>query len=296
MVRRQLHDNAVTFRHSSHIPLPQHQATLQNQKCSDGARQIAPSPRGKVKYIKVSDEVTSSSFVTTAPSLACNSIIPSKMEVKVRKPVDIILQHSSISRRPNQCLALDCEMVGVGPKNVSVLARVSIVDTDGNCIFDSFVKIQERVTDYRTELSGIRREDLQSKDALPFGEVRLKVCRILNGCILVGHGLRNDLKILNLSKYAYSIRDTTEYIPFMKQWWDGTYRPRRLRDIFWDNFGLVIQSGEHSSVEDAAAAMSLYNFVKEEWESSCASCDKGFNWSYIDVQQNYYRAFEQRFR
>jgi RNA exonuclease 4 len=188
-----------------------------------------------------------------------NNDTASTMHVRMCKPMNTMM--ISHKRRSQRCFALDCEMVGVGPKSTSDLARVSIVDSDGNCVFDTFVKVDERVTGYRTEFSGIRLEDLLSKDALPFGEVRLKVRKILNGCILVGHGLENDLKILNLNKCAYSLRDTSKYIPFMKEWWDGTNRPRRLRDLIWENFGLVIQSREHSSIEDAAAAMSLYNLV-----------------------------------
>ena len=242
-----------------------------------------------MKDLKVIDVPVVIPIVSTAPTLSDNNDIFPTAQVKMRKQ----MERSSDALFPKRCLALDCEMVGVGPKNISVLARVSIVDSDGNCIFDTFVKIQERVTDYRTKFSGVHPEDLESKYALPFGEVRLKVRKILNGCTLVGHGLRNDLKILNLSKCLYSVRDTTEYIPFMKQWWDGTYRPRRLRDLFWDKFGVVIQSGEHSSVEDAAAAMSLYNLVKDEWEAAYLSYDINFYWSSTNDIQRYHLAVMQ---
>jgi RNA exonuclease 4 len=47
-------------------------------------------------------------------------------------------------------------MVGVGPDGVeSALARVSIVNFFGHPVLDKFVKTKERVTDYRTEVSGI---------------------------------------------------------------------------------------------------------------------------------------------
>src|SRR5699024_8434209 len=56
-----------------------------------------------------------------------------------------------------QCVAIDCEMVGAGfAGNHSLLARVSIVNLFGHCIYDKFVKPLEEVTDYRTEVSGIR--------------------------------------------------------------------------------------------------------------------------------------------
>jgi RNA exonuclease 4 len=52
-------------------------------------------------------------------------------------------------------------MVGVGLNgSESSLARVSLVNYHGAVILDEFVKQRERVTDYRTFVSGIRAEDL----------------------------------------------------------------------------------------------------------------------------------------
>lgn len=60
-------------------------------------------------------------------------------------------------------VAIDCEMVGVGPDGEdSILARVSLVNQFGKCIYDKFVKPTERVTDYRTAVSGIRPEDIKN--------------------------------------------------------------------------------------------------------------------------------------
>lgn len=157
-------------------------------------------------------------------------------------------------------------MVGVGPMKVSVLARVSIVNFTGQCIFDSFVKVEEKVTDYRTAVSGIRPMDLESGTAMTYGAVRSRVKKILAGNVLVGHGLRNDLVVLNLNHPVQLIRDTSQYPPFMKQWRDGSYRPLRLRDLVWHKLNIVIQAGEHCSVEDARAAMTLYKLVKDEWD------------------------------
>ena len=54
-------------------------------------------------------------------------------------------------------VAIDCEMVGVGPypDRESALARVSIVDYNGDQIYDSYVLPQETVTDWRTFVSGV---------------------------------------------------------------------------------------------------------------------------------------------
>ena len=73
-------------------------------------------------------------------------------------------------------------MVGVGPEGVeSTLARVSIVNYHGSTILDRFVRPRERVTDYRTWVSGVREEDLRNgasrlsleRSSAPWGPVEL---------------------------------------------------------------------------------------------------------------------------
>jgi|UPI000581A4CE RNA exonuclease 4 len=164
------------------------------------------------------------------------------------------------------CVAMDCEMVGVGPHRFSVLARVSIVNLRGDTIFDSYVRVDEKVTDYRTCVSGIRPENLKSEKAIAFGKCRAKVMQVLKGKILVGHALKNDLKILNLHHPWYNTRDTSMYGPFMKMSHKGIWKPRRLSELTRVVLDTSIQQKEHCSVEDARAAMSLYCSVRDEWD------------------------------
>ena len=65
--------------------------------------------------------------------------------------------------RITSTVAMDCEMVGVGPEGAeSILARVSIVNFFGHCLYDKYVKPSATVTDYRTHVSGIRRENIEN--------------------------------------------------------------------------------------------------------------------------------------
>lgn len=60
-------------------------------------------------------------------------------------------------------IALDCEMVGVGfDGKRHMLARVSIVNSHGHVVYDSFVAPQEKVVDYRTPVSGIKPANLKN--------------------------------------------------------------------------------------------------------------------------------------
>ena len=104
-------------------------------------------------------------------------------------------------------------MVGVnhGGKD-SILARASIVNQFGHCVYDKFVKPTDKVTDYRTKVSGIRPQDI--KDGEDFKKVQKEISDMLTGRILVGHSIKHDLKVLFLDHPRKMIRDTSSYKPF----------------------------------------------------------------------------------
>ncbi|XP_059850204.1 RNA exonuclease 4 [Hypanus sabinus] len=162
-----------------------------------------------------------------------------------------------------KAIAMDCEMVGVGPDKVeSILARVSIVNKFGKCIYDKYVKPTEKVTDYRTWVSGIRPEDV--KNGEDFKVVQKEVADILKGRILVGHAVHNDLKILFLSHPKKRIRDTQKYKPFKALVKCG--RPS-LKHLCRQILKVKVQESEHSSVQDAQATMRLYTLARQQWEA-----------------------------
>lgn len=160
-------------------------------------------------------------------------------------------------------VAIDCEMVGVGPDGEdSIVARVSLVNQFGKCIYDKYVKPTERVTDYRTAVSGIRPQDIRHGEDVQ--TVQREVADILKGRIVVGHAIHNDLKILLLDHPKKKIRDTQKYKPFRRIAKSG--RPA-LRVLCREILNVKVQQGEHSSVQDAQATMRLYTMVKKEWEA-----------------------------
>jgi RNA exonuclease 4 len=165
----------------------------------------------------------------------------------------------------SNCFAMDCEMVGVGTMGqLSVLARVSIVDWHGTVVLDTFVKVHERVVDYRTHVSGIREEDLVGDQALEYGVVRKLIQKVLKGKILVGHGLMNDLKVVHLKHPWHMIRDSATYQPLMR----FNLQPRRLKELAGVELGVSIQRDgiEHDSIEDARAAMEIYKRHQAGWD------------------------------
>ncbi|XKL62123.1 hypothetical protein PGB90_001956 [Kerria lacca] len=165
-------------------------------------------------------------------------------------------------RKNNSCIAIDCEMVGIGEGGKeNMLARVSIVNSLGECLYDTFVKPTATVTDYRTPVSGVRPHDIANAEK--FTVVQSKVLELINGKILVGHAVYNDLIVLKIRHPRHRIRDTSKFKKFY-QIGVGTPSLKKLTSHF---LNVNIQCGEHNSIQDAQAAMQLYMLYRKEWEA-----------------------------
>lgn len=99
---------------------------------------------------------------------------------------------------------------------------------------------------------------------MEFHVCRHLVQQLLQDKILVGHGLINDLHVLQLTHQWYHLRDSATYDPFLKP----GRRPKRLRELAAQELGIRIQreGEEHCSLEDARAVMMLYRDKKHEWD------------------------------
>ena len=182
---------------------------------------------------------------------------------KKLKTEDKINEGLSLIAEAGKFIAIDCEMVGVGPTpdTDSALARVSIVNYHGHQLYDSFVQPKEAVTDYRTFVSGITPQLLQS--ARTFEAVQADVAKLLDGKILVGHAIKNDLEALLLGHSRRDIRDTSRH-PAFRQLAGG--KTPSLKKLAREVLGVDIQGGEHSSIEDARATMLLFRREKAGFE------------------------------
>lgn len=176
---------------------------------------------------------------------------------------DKINEGLSTTAEAGKYIAIDCEMVGVGPTpdTDSALARVSIVNYHGHQLYDSFVKPKEAITDYRTFVSGVTPQLLESARTLE--TVQADIAPLLDGKILVGHSIRNDLDALLLGHPRRDIRDTSRH-PGFRQLAGG--KTPGLKKLAREVLGVDIQGGEHSSIEDARATMLLFRREKEVFE------------------------------
>lgn len=239
-------------------------------------------PRTSRKRQKMDEPVSVGASIKQHDSKALSRSVsmPSLKKTTASKPTSILEAHSDFPdienegvsevALPGKYVALDCEMVGIGPEpdRDSALARVSLVNFHGHQIYDSYVQMLPKieVTDYRTAVSGIEPKHLQKHVARPFEEVRDDVSVLLAGRILVGHAVKNDLNVLILKHDKRFIRDTSKFSKF-RAISQTPGRTPGLKYLTEKLLGVEIQVGAHSSVEDARATMALYRLEKDEFEN-----------------------------
>ncbi|XP_074956688.1 apoptosis-enhancing nuclease isoform X2 [Phalacrocorax aristotelis] len=172
---------------------------------------------------------------------------------------------------PGKYVAIDCEMVGTGPQGrLSELARCSVVNYEGDVIYDKYVQPELPIVDYRTRWSGITKQHM--KRAIPFKTAQAEILKILKDKIVVGHAIHNDFQALKYFHPKDRTRDTSR-IPVLNQKAGLPVKASvSLKSLARHLLQKKIQVGckGHSSVEDAQTAMELYRLVEVQWETELA--------------------------
>ena len=185
--------------------------------------------------------------------------------------------HDAPMTRRDLYFALRCGIVNVGPNPTdTAVGRVTLVNWDNEIVVDTFVKVPVPVTNYRTQVTGIT-PGLLEHGASSLHSVRKKVGALIRGKILIGHGLEVDLAALGLSHPWCDMRDTATYAPYMQQiivadvsslsGGSPMLVPRNLDDLMQHALQQPVPPGQPLLVSEAAACLSLYKAVREQWEN-----------------------------
>ncbi|ORM40056.1 PAB-dependent poly(A)-specific ribonuclease subunit PAN2 [Babesia sp. Xinjiang] len=146
-------------------------------------------------------------------------------------------------------------------QNVATLARVSAVRGTGEGFgipfLDHYIHRREPPKDYLTRFSGIHQGDLDLKSSVHWLTTRkaiyMKIRYLIDaGCTILGHGLEQDFKMLNIVVPQSQVIDTVELFRLPGR------RYISLQFLAAHILNRRIQRGEHDSVEDAKAALYLY--------------------------------------
>lgn len=98
-------------------------------------------------WLNMKSKVITNKSVKKKTDLRAETVILKRREIKKQKRQAKVMQAIDEVIDPSSILAMDCEMVGVGAGgDRSVLARCSIVNYDGEIVYDQIVRPMERVT------------------------------------------------------------------------------------------------------------------------------------------------------
>lgn len=161
----------------------------------------------------------------------------------------------------SRIFALDCEFCKA--ENIQVLTRISLIDFEGNVVFDELVKPVEEITDYVTKYSGITKELLEDVNTSIEQIQHLFLETVFEEDILVGHSLESDLRVMKITHE--NIVDTAIVYDHAR----GPPSKPSLRWLTKMFLGREIQAGEasgdgHSSIEDAKACLDLVKLKIQE--------------------------------
>ncbi|XP_037115907.1 RNA exonuclease 1 homolog isoform X2 [Syngnathus acus] len=133
------------------------------------------------------------------------------------------------------------------------LSRVTVVNSNLQVVYDTFVKPHNEVIDYNTRFSGISEEDMKDNQ-MTLAEVQKTLLSFISAdTILIGHGLETDLCALKL--LHNTVVDTAVVFPHRL----GPPHRLSLSSLTAEHLTRIIQESVcgHDTAEDAFACMEL---------------------------------------
>ncbi|PNH45764.1 hypothetical protein VD0004_g2197 [Verticillium dahliae] len=183
---------------------------------------------------------------------------------------------------PGSIIALDTEFVAVRQPEIEMnsegeretirpkvyaLARTSVIrgegEAEGEPFVDDYILIREPIVDYLTAFSGITEVDLNPRlskhNLVPLKVAYKKLWMLVNlGCKFLGHGLKQDFRVINIHIPKAQVIDTIELYYLHTR-----LRKLSLAFLAWIVLRENIQNETHDSIEDSRTALRLYRKYQE---------------------------------
>lgn len=203
----------------------------------------------------------------TTGQTVVNGWVDSKVDISTPKSTNLTPDSSDLTGGL-EVYALDCEMV-LTIDEVYSLARVSVLDWDGNVVLDRLVKPGLPVKNYNTMFSGIT-EQLLEGVTTTLADIQSELSGLLTrSAILLGHSLESDFNAMKMTHPF--VLDTSLLYPHPM----GLPLRSSLKFLANKYLRREIQKGGehgHDSVEDAKAVLDLVKL----------KCDKGPRFGAMD--------------
>jgi hypothetical protein len=158
-------------------------------------------------------------------------------------------------------VALDVEHLVVRDekgKNVNYPTQVSIIDGNGNILFNKYIKI-EGTPLVKPSARRVKFNKKHKIQRVPYSSVKDEIVNFLKDKTVIGHDLEHDFKSLGLNINDFKLIDTAK-LPFYMKSKLSSQRLKNLTDVYLDR---VIQQDLHNSLIDAKASMDLFLKFKE---------------------------------
>ncbi|KAM0603282.1 hypothetical protein ACHAP1_006801 [Verticillium nonalfalfae] len=191
---------------------------------------------------------------------------------------------------PGSIIALDTEFVAVRQPEIEMnsegeretirpkvyaLARTSVIrgegEAEGEPFVDDYILIREPIVDYLTAFSGITEVDLNPRlskhNLVPLKVAYKKLWMLVNlGCKFLGHGLKQDFRVINIHIPKAQVIDTIELYYLHTR-----LRKLSLAFLAWIVLRENIQNETHDSIEDSRTALRLYRKYQEPHDTGQAA-------------------------
>jgi len=180
-------------------------------------------------------------------SITCNKYGMKFLEESDLAGFHEMLEEKTEETKPLVCI--DCEMIETS--NGDEVARLSIVDDEGNLLLNEYFSPMGEVKDLRTQFSGIKSEDISNAKLTAADSYKCLQRFASKQTIIAGHSLENDLralKVIHSRCIDTALMFNSEFI---------SHKKPSLTHLVGKYMKTQFRSNGHDSIEDAAAVAGL---------------------------------------